>query len=165
MEEIVQTQQIERPPPPPRPPVPVEVPNDVDLDEEALDFDALLDMDEAIVALPPPPAAAVPEPETEPEIFVAVEDPPEMIGGMASLHGELKYPELARRAGIGGTVVVQVVIDATGEPSSPTVVRSVSEVLDKEAVRAVMKQRFVPGKQRGRAVSVYMAIPVVFRLT
>ena len=42
MEEIQQTQQIEKPPPPPRPPVPVEVPNDEVLDDVELDLDVSL---------------------------------------------------------------------------------------------------------------------------
>ncbi len=165
MEEIIQTQQIERPPPPARPPIPVEVPNDVELSDEELDFDAVLDMDEALADLPPPPAAAtdVAE-EAEPEIFVAVENPPEMIGGLPALQAVLNYPELARRAALEGRVVVRVIINELGEPSDPEILRSVTDVLDNEAIRAVMLQKFRPGRQRGRPVSVYMAIPVVFQL-
>ena len=164
IEEIVQTQQIEKPPPPPRPPVPVEVPNDVELAEENLDFDATLDLEAALTQPPPPPTAAITEPDPEPEIFVAVEEPPEMIGGWSALFEDLDYPEIARRAKLEGRVVVRVVINEDGTPSDPTILRSVSEVLDKEAIRAVMLQRFNPGRQRGRPVRVYMAIPVVFAL-
>ncbi|MGA1495952.1 MAG: energy transducer TonB, partial [Rhodothermales bacterium] len=77
MEEIQQTQQIEKPPPPPRPPVPVEVPNDEVLDDVDLDLDVSLDLDDMIDLPPPPPPAE--EEEEEPEIFVIVEQSPELI--------------------------------------------------------------------------------------
>jgi protein TonB len=165
IEEIVQTRQIEKPPPPPRPPVPVEVPNDVELAQEDLNFDATLDLDAALTEPPPPPSAVTSaEAEPEPEIFVVVEQPPEMIGGMPALLEDLEYPTLARRASLEGRVVVRIVVNLDGSPSDPSILRSVSEVLDKEAIRAVMLQKFKPGRQRGRPVRVYMAIPVVFAL-
>lgn len=164
MEEIVQTRQIERPPPPPRPPVPVEVPNDVLLDDITLDLDASLDIDLAVADLPPPPPEPVIEEAPEPEIFVVVEEMPTMIGGLAALVADLDYPELARKAGLEGTVVVEVVIPPSGVPQDPQIRRSVGSVLDAEAVRAVMEQRFTPGMQRGRAVTVAMNIPVKFAL-
>jgi protein TonB len=166
MEEIAQTRQLERPPPPPRPPVPVEVPNDAILDDVELDLDASLDVELVVADLPPPPPDPVTaeEPE-EPEIFYVVEQMPEMIGGMAALVASLDYPELARKAELEGMVVVQIVIPPTGVPQDPRVVRSVGRVLDNAAVDAVMKQTFTPGRQRGKAVTVAMNIPVVFKLS
>lgn len=165
MEEIAQTEQIERPPPPPRPPIPVEVPNDSILDEVELDLDVTLDLD-AIVELPPPPAPVVEEEEEEmePEIFVVVEQMPEIIGGVAKIYERLIYPEIARQAGVEGLVVVQVVVEKDGTPSGTIVARSASAVLDNAAIAAVEGLRFVPGKQRGQPVRVRMAIPIRFRL-
>lgn len=168
MEEIQQTQQVQRPPPPPRPPVPVEVPDDRILDDVDLDLDASLDLDEPVSTLPPPPPAppsddrAIEEPE--PEIFVVVEQMPEIIGGSQKVYEYLEYPPIARQAGMEGLVVIQIVVSPQGVPTDPIVVRSAGEVLDRAAADAVMKLRFVPGKQRGRAVSVRMAIPIRFRL-
>ncbi len=53
MEDILQTEQIQKPPPPPRPPVPVEVPNDEIIEDDDLDLDASLDIDEPLASLPP----------------------------------------------------------------------------------------------------------------
>lgn len=165
MEEIQQTMQIEKPPPPPRPPVPVEVPNDLILDEElALDLDASLDINAAVNLPPPPPPTAEADEEEEPEIFITVEEMPELIGGMAALNRELDYPETAQRAGVEGTVVVQVIVDENGTPTQPSVLKSVHESLDREAVRAVMEMDFTPGKQRNRPVRVRTNVPVRFRL-
>lgn len=165
MEEIVQTQQQLMPPPPPRPPVPVEVPNDEVLEDDVLDLDASLDINETLAALPPPPPPPVEEEEEEPEIFVVVEEMPQMIGGMAALVKDLTYPQLAQQAGIEGMVVVQVVIDEEGRPLNPIIARSGSELLDDAAIEAVMKQNFKPGRQRGQPVKVQLAIPVRFQLT
>ncbi len=161
MEEIIQTAQLEKPPPPPRPPVPVEVPNDEVLDDIDLDLDVSLDLDAVAVDLPPPPAEPA---EEEEEIFVIVEKAPEIVGGLNELYKYVSYPEIARKAGIEGVVVVQIVVLPDGTPSEPTILRGVHEVLDKEAVQGVMKLTYTPGMQRARAVSVYMSIPVRFEL-
>ena len=167
MEEIVQTRQQIKPPPPPRPPVPVVVPDDAILEDDELDLDATLDITEPLALRPPPPPAPEDEEEEYPEdhVFVVVEQMPEMIGGLAALLDDLKYPPLAQRAGLEGTVVVIVVIEKDGRPGSARVARSVAKVLDDVAVEAVLKQRFEPARQRNRPVRVQMAIPVHFRLT
>ena len=165
LQEIAQTVQRTLPPPPPRPPVPVEVPNETILEDDMLDLDATLDI--AVAAeLPPPPALAEEaEEEEEPEIFVVVEEMPEMIGGAAQLAASVEYPHIARKAGLEGLVVVKIVVNPDGTPSDPTVLKSPGKALDTAAIDAVMKQRFKPGRQRGRAVAAYMAIPVRFQLT
>lgn len=166
MEEIIQTEQEVKPPPPPRPPVPVAVPDDYVFDEVELDLDAMLDLDEAITDVPPPPPtpAVEEEPEEDMEIFVVVEEMPTIIGGSQEVYKYLTYPEIARKAGLEGLVVIQVVVTPEGKPSLPEVARSAGQVLDEAAVRAVMQLSFQPGMQRGRAVRVRMAIPIRFRL-
>ena len=165
LQEIAQTIQRTLPPPPPRPPVPVEVPNETILEDDVLDLDATLDI--AVAAeLPPPPAPADEgEKDEEPEIFVVVEEMPEMIGGAAKLASAVEYPQIARKAGLEGLVVVKIVVNPDGTPSDPVVLKSPGQALDNAAIDAVMKQRFKPGRQRGRAVAAYMAIPVRFQLT
>ncbi len=166
LQEIAQTVQETLPPPPPRPPVPVEVPDDTFLEDDALDLDATLDL-AAAVELPPPPAVAVEDDggDGEPEIFVVVEELPELIGGTSKLAADVQYPKLARQAGLEGLVIVKIVVNADGIPSDPTILKSPGTALDSAAIDAVMKQRFKPGRQRGRAVAAYMAIPVRFQLT
>ena len=164
MEEIQQTRQQVQPPPPPRPMILVAVPDDEILEEEDLDLDVTLELEEELVNLEVP---TVPDEEekAEPEIFVVVEQMPKMIGGMASLVKNLEYPVIAQKQGIEGNVIVQIVVDEHGQPHNPRVVRSASPLLNEAATNAVMEQRFEPGRQRGRAVKVEVAIPVKFRLT
>jgi periplasmic protein TonB len=167
LEEIQQTQQQDMPPPPPRPPVPIEVPNESILEEDFLSLDATLDLNEpaAPIPAPPPPPREEPREEApEPEIFVVVEQMPEMIGGTARLMELVKYPELARQAGLEGLVVVQVVVEPDGSVSNPVIIRSAGELLDRAAIAAVIQTRFKPGMQRGQPVRVSYAVPVRFRL-
>lgn len=168
IEEIRQTKQQIKPPPPPRPPVPVEVPNSQVLEEVELNLDATLDIGEPLAELPPPPPPAPEEKEEvrepEPEIFVVVEQMPELIGGIASIQKLLRYPEMARRADIEGRVFVEFVVDENGIPQNPRVLRGIGGGCDEEAVRVVKEARFTPGRQRGKAVRVRYVLPVVFKL-
>lgn len=166
MEEIKQTKQELRPPPPPRPPVPIEVPDDQVIEDIELDLDATLDISEPISDLPPPPPAAADDSaeEEEQEIFVIVEQMPEIIGGTEAIYRHLTYPEMARKAGLEGLVVVQVIVEVDGTPTDPQVVRSPGPILDEAALNAVMQLRFKPGMQRGKPVRVRYAMPVRFRL-
>jgi len=162
MEDIIQTKQIERPPPPPRPPVPVEVPNDEIIEDEILEIDAEFDIDE-VIELPPAPAQPKEEEEEE-DFFIAVEQMPELIGGLAELQRKISYPDMARRAGIEGKVVVQFIVNEDGTVEDPRVIRGIGGGCDEEALRAVSEAKFKPGRQRGEAVRVQYSLPVVFRL-
>ena len=160
MEEIIPTEQIETPPPPPRPPVPVEVPNDEIIDDVEINIDAEMDFGGAM-DMPPPPQE---EEEEEEDFFVVVEDMPELIGGLASIQNEIRYPEMARRAGIEGRVYVQFIVNEQGQVEDPRVIRGIGGGADEEALRAVRQAEFRPGMQRGRPVRVQYSLPVVFRL-
>lgn len=168
MRQIQQTQQEEEPPPPPRPPVPVEVPNDQVVEQEDVNFDASLDMDDALdTDLGPPPEAEEKEEDKEEEaqeIFVVVEEQPELIGGMKALQEAVEYPGFARKAGIEGRVIVRFVVDENGNVTNPTVTSGVHKLLNKAALEAVKKLKFKPGMQRGKPVKVRMSLPVTFRL-
>jgi periplasmic protein TonB len=160
MEEIIQTRQIETPPPPPRPPVPVEVPNDEIIEDVDIDISADWDLDDRL-EMPPPPEE---EEEPEEDFFVVVEEMPELIGGLASIQQNIRYPEMARRAGIEGRVYVQFIVNERGEVEDPRVIRGIGGGADEEALRAVKQAQFRPGMQRGRPVRVQYSLPVVFRL-
>lgn len=159
MEEIVQTKHLEKPPPPPRPPVPVEVPNDEVIEDEILDLDAELDLD-APLDMPPPP----PKQEEEEDFFVVVEEMPQLIGGLAGLQKKVRYPEMARKAGIEGRVIIQFIVNEDGNVEEPRVVRGIGGGCDEEALRAVKDASFKPGRQRGKPVRVQYSLPIVFKL-
>lgn len=97
--------------------------------------------------------------------YVAVEDMPELVGGLGSLQKMINYPELARKAGIEGRVIVQFIIDEQGNVTNPTIVRGMHESLDQEALRVVKQANFTPGKVEGEPVRVQYSLPITFKLS
>lgn len=110
-------------------------------------------------------AATQSEKTAEGEVFVVVEDRPELKGGMEALQQAIEYPEAAKQAGIEGRVFVQFIVDENGDVVNPKVTRGVHEALDRAALDAVKGLSFEPGKQQGEAVKVKMALPVTFKLS
>ena len=114
----------------------------------------------------------VPKVKEEPQekvIFQVVEEMPQFPGGMGEamkfLAKNIKYPVSAQQAKIEGRVVVQFVVERDGSISDIHTVRSVSPELDAEAVRVVsLMPKWIPGKQRGKAVAVKYTMPIMFRL-
>ena len=104
----------------------------------------------------------------EDEIFKSVEQMPQFPGGEAALmeyiESHIQWPP--RAACAQGRVIVQFVVDKTGEIGEVKVVRSVDKDLDEEAVRIVKTlPKFIPGRQNGQAVSVWYTLPVTFKLS
>ena len=75
-----------------------------------------------------------------------------------------EYSEEARKAKYSGTVVLQLVVDASGRARDIKVVRSLGLGLDEKAIEAVMKWKFRPGVKNGQPVPVQATIEVNFRL-
>ncbi|HKK44037.1 MAG TPA: energy transducer TonB [Balneolaceae bacterium] len=161
MENVIQTKQKETPPPPPRPQVPVAVPNDQVIEDQNINITADFNPDEPL-EMPPPPKEAK-EDDSE-DFFVAVEQMPELKGGLAALQKKINYPEMARKAGIEGRVIIQFIVTEDGSVESPKVIRGIGGGCDKEALRVVKQAKFTPGRQRGKAVRVQYSLPIVFRL-
>ena len=161
MEDIPETRQIQRPPPLPRPAVPIEtesedVPDDVTIESTDLDFDeALLNLPQ-----PPPPGSREETGALEEEVieFWAVEEAPVPIREVYP-----KYPEVARRAGLEGTVFVQFVVGRDGTVKQVSVVRG-PQMFRQPAVDAVMLFLFKPALQNDKPVQVRMTRPIRFRL-
>ena len=78
------------------------------------------------------------------------------------LRRSIVYPQMALQAGVTGKVIVRVLIDKTGKPLRTTVFYSESEMLDREAIRAVMSITYTPAIQNGMAVPCWLNIPVNF---
>lgn len=158
VEDIDITKQENRPPPPPRPPIPIEAPSDQALEDipiQSSEIDITRD------APPPPPKQEESEEET---YFIAVEELPEPIGGIAAIQAAVVYPEIAKRAGVEGTVYVEAFVDENGNVTRTLVVKGIGAGCDEAAMAAVQKTKFKPGKQRGKPVRVRMSIPIRFRL-
>ncbi|MDQ3192232.1 MAG: energy transducer TonB [Bacteroidota bacterium] len=164
-EEMIPITQQEIPPPPPPPPAvielqlvedDVEIENEIEIKESEADQSSFVEIvikDEVIA---------------ETEIFTIVENMPSFPGGEEALFkylgNEVKYPQMAKDAGIQGTVYVTFVIGADGKVKDVKVLRGVKG-LDEEAIRVVQKMpAWSPGKQRGKAVSVQYNLPIKFKI-
>lgn len=74
------------------------------------------------------------------------------------------YSEVARKAGISGIVICEVVIDRTGVPGAIRVLKPLPFGLDQAAVDAVKHWRFEPGTLNGKPVDVIFNVTVNFKL-
>jgi protein TonB len=92
--------------------------------------------------------------------FVAIESQPEFIHREPAV-----YPEIAKKIGLQGRVVVEVTIDAQGKPIQAKVVKSASDVFNEAAIEAVMKYTFKPAMMSTGPVTAKVMIPIDFRLT
>lgn len=162
VEDIQQTKQENKPPPPPKPPIPIEAPSD-DVLEDIEIASTEIDL-EAEVEAPPPPKEEKKVIEEEPTYFVAVEEMPEPIGGIAGIQSKIVYPEIAKRAGVEGRVYVLAFVDENGNVTKVNTIKGIGAGCDEAAMSAVQKTKFKPGKQRGKSVKVQVSIPVIFKL-
>ena len=160
VEDVEITKQETAPPPPPKPPIPIEAPADDELEDIEIE-DTEIDFEEEVAA-PPPPVEE--EEEIPVEFFVAVEEMPEPIGGIAAIQKNIIYPEIAKRAGVQGRVYVKAFVDESGTVQKAEVLKGIGAGCDEAAIAAVMKTRFKPGKQRGKPVRVQVSIPILFKL-
>jgi periplasmic protein TonB len=168
-EEDIPITRQETPPPPPPPDPSTEliiVDDDVEIDEEFL-IDTEATVFTEVQEFKP---IIVEEKEVEEEqIFTIVEDDPEFPGGQSALmqylQSNLKYPTMAREAGIQGTVFVTFVVERDGSITDVRILRGVGGGLDEEAIRVVRNMpRWKAGRQRGQAVRVQFNLPIRFVL-
>lgn len=179
-EEMIPITQQEVTPPPPPPPqaVQIEIVEDDEEIEEVEIEDTEVDEETVIEII----EEAEEEVVEEPQIFTIVEDMPTMPGCESSpsaekqqctylqvmkfLQANLKYPPMAKDAGIQGTVYIGFVVSESGKIDDVSVLRGIGGGCDEEAVRIVKKMpNWNPGKQRGKAVKVRYQIPIKFKLS
>ena len=75
------------------------------------------------------------------------------------------YPQLARRMGKQGVVLLEVFVSASGTVEGVTVATgSGYEILDEAALAAVRGWRFAPGQRNGQPAAMRVRVPVRFEL-
>ena len=107
--------------------------------------------------------------ENKNTVYRSVEQMPRFPGGEAALvkylESHINYPPEAAKNKIEGHVIVQFVVKNDGSIGEVKVVRSLEKDLDKEAIRVIKSlPNFTPGRQDGKAVSVWYTLPVKFKL-
>lgn len=101
------------------------------------------------------------------KVYTVVEQMPSFPGGENALIDyiakHLKYPSVSLEEGVQGTVMLRFVVGPTGEVGEVQVLKSLDPYCDREAKRVIKSlPKFIPGKQQGRAVSVWFTCPVRF---
>ncbi len=168
-DEITEIPITHQPPPPPpkaKQPEIVEVDDEVEIEEEIkVDLDVEIteetEIEEIIFAEP------VEEEEIN-EIFTLVEEFPSFDGGDVAyikfIQKNLIYPEKARRMGIEGRIFVQFIVEKDGSLTNIKVLRGIGGDCNEEAIRVLKNSpKWLPGKQRGKAVRVQMVVPMTFK--
>lgn len=122
-------------------------------------------VEEPATAAPPPasePNALPPSIEDAAPAAVAVQAP----APLPEQSPSPRYPLDALRRGDTGTVVVQVQVDADGQPVSVDIIqRSGSRDLDRAALDAVSRWRFSPARDAGGdPVAGSLSVPIDFKL-
>jgi protein TonB len=93
-----------------------------------------------------------------PDEYVAFEKEPELVSMK-----EPAYPDIAREAGVEGTVMIRVLVGEDGFVKDMMIVQSV-QMLDDAAVNAAQTAVFKPALQKDKPVAVWMVIPIEFSL-
>lgn len=99
----------------------------------------------------------------------AVEEVPVFLGGDEALlqyiSDNLRYPEIAIRAGVEGLVSIVFLVDKNGKIKDASVIKGIGAGCDEEALRVISSlPDWHPGKQNGRSVTVRMSVPIRFKL-
>ena len=91
--------------------------------------------------------------------YVYVEELPEAVTRVVAP----VYPDIAREAGVDGTVLVQALVGKDGKVKDVRVQKSIP-MLDAAAVAAVKAWVFKPALSNNKPVAVWVAVPVKFSL-
>ena len=117
--------------------------------------------DGVFISIPPIESSDV---NTLPEVdgFTAVESEPNFdYHRMARL---VRYPKVAQRTGLAGTVLVAALVGTNGIVERTKVVESVHHLFEDAAVAAVVLTPFTPAISNGKPVRIWVRVPIKFKL-
>ena len=116
---------------------------------------------------PPPPV----EPATDQKVYNVgtMENPPTYPGGMPAFYklisANLKYPEVAEKNKVEGSVLLSFIIAEDGTVTDIKVDTKLGSGTDEEAIRVLkLSEKWNPGKVDGKAVRTKYNLPVKFSL-
>jgi periplasmic protein TonB len=103
------------------------------------------------------------------EIFVVADEMPVFPGGQKALlefiYSKVEYPSDAIEKGIEGKVILRFAINKEGKAIQPSISKGLYASIDEAVLDIVPKMpNFEPGKIGGKAVSVWYAVPINFKI-
>lgn len=175
----IMTVSIIAPPAPPKPPTP-SVPKTVEL--SAPMPRAVIPPLPLIAVAPTEPTITPPQPTRAEAAPVATSAPsapstpapsppapstPRTVSSVEYIKApQLVYPNMSRRLGESGTVVLRILINEKGLPEQILVHKSTGySNLDEAGRQAAMRALFKPMIENGKAVPVYVLVPLTFQLS
>lgn len=93
------------------------------------------------------------------------EQMPEPVGGLKSIYSQIKYPEIAKKAGIQGKVFLMAMINENGSVDDVQIIRGIGGGCDEAAIAAVKSSKFTVAKNKGQAVKVKLSLSIEFKLS
>ncbi|RFM24050.1 MAG: TonB family protein [Candidatus Thermochlorobacter aerophilum] len=91
--------------------------------------------------------------------------PAEVVGGIAAVYKNLKYPDFARKQKLQGQVVAKVYIDKDGHVAKIQLLKTANEVFNEEVFRTLTEEvSYKPATMNGKPVPSALIIPVKFEL-
>jgi protein TonB len=113
-------------------------------------------------AAPPEPKAAPAAPPAPPR---EVASTPAVYNAAYLRNAPPRYPLIARRNGVEGTVRLKVFVSKDGKPAQVQLDQSSgSAALDSAALDAVRGWQFLPARRGQEPIESWVVVPVVFRL-
>ena len=102
---------------------------------------------------------------TDDKVYEVCEQMPTYEGGDAALlkylTDSVKYPELAKKHGVQGRVVIGFIVEKDGSLTNVKVLRPVDIALDAEVLRVVKGMpKWIPGRHNGQRVRVRYLLPI-----
>jgi protein TonB len=89
---------------------------------------------------------------------------PEPVNGLSELIKQVKYPEIAKKAGIEGKVYAMAYVDEKGNVTDVKIIKGIGAGCDDEVISVLKKAKFKPGQNNGNKVKVKTSIPFTFKL-
>ncbi len=142
-------EKVEELPPPEKPQLPVEAESEDEIQQATIEKTANF---ETFDKLPL-------QPESETPDFKVYDTPPRPKQVVKP-----EYPEIAKKAGIEGTIILKLLIDVDGKVLKAKILKGLTPDLNDAAIEAAYATLFYPAKQRDKPVRVWVSMPMIFKL-
>jgi len=90
-----------------------------------------------------------------PDQFVSFDEPPN-----PKSQPHVPYPEMARKAGIEGMVILQLLVDRAGDVCKVNLLEGLGAGFDESAIESVKQGKWNPARNKGEPVADRVTYPV-----
>lgn len=97
-------------------------------------------------------------------VFIELDKPPEIVGGISALIKNVIYPKEAIDNKIEGKVIILCTITKDGIAKDPKIIQGLEYGCNEAAIQAVLKTKYIPGEYKNRIVETQLTIPISFKL-